>query len=146
MKIKNVSGTDLTVPWLRNRLVVDEQEVPVPEGTVFAYTQQEATWVPADDEAQAEHDEGLEACVYALALQGRLVEAPEAAVEQSARQLVADVATATTDQAAELIDAERARPKPRPTVIAAAEQRIVELAELDANNNAGDAGNGDEDR
>lgn len=144
MKIKNVSGTDLTVPWLGGRLVVDEQEVPVPEGKVFAFTQQEQTWAPADDEAQAEHDEGLQACLYVLQVEGRLVEAPEAAVAVTgAKALIADLASATYEQAADLLDAERERDTPRITVVAAAEKRIAELEatdDVDTDDQAGTAG------
>lgn len=55
MKIKNTSGLDLIVPWLGGRLVMAGQVVDVPEGDVWAYTQQSG-WAPADDEAQAVHD------------------------------------------------------------------------------------------
>lgn len=59
MKIKNVSGEDLLVPWLGGRLVSKGQVVEVREDEVYAFTQQ-TNWEPADDEAQAAHDEGQE--------------------------------------------------------------------------------------
>ena len=58
-KIRNVSGQDLSVPWLGDRLVVAGQVVDVPAEDVYAYTQQ-AGWDPADDEAQTLHAAGEE--------------------------------------------------------------------------------------
>lgn len=55
-KIKNTSGESLLVPWLGGRLVLAGAEVEVPAGDVFAYTQQEHTWAPADAEATEIHD------------------------------------------------------------------------------------------
>lgn len=54
-KIKNVSGVDLVVPWLGDRLVLAGQVVEVPDGDVYAYTQQES-WDPADAAAKKAHD------------------------------------------------------------------------------------------
>lgn len=68
MKIKNTSGEDLLVPWLGGRLVIAGAVVEVPADTVTAYTQQESTWAPADDEAQALHDEMLEGIAVLLNL------------------------------------------------------------------------------
>jgi len=55
-KIRNASGEDRILPWLGGRLVLDGQIVEVDADDVYAYTQQTA-WTPADDDAQAIHDE-----------------------------------------------------------------------------------------
>lgn len=124
MRIKNVSGEDRSVPWLGGRLVVDEQEVTVPKGTVFAYTQQEKTWAPADDEAQAEHDEGLAACAVALVEQGRVGEL--LVKTQSARELAATVRDPQTPAVVvrQIVDAELVEEEPRSTVVKAAAKRL----------------------
>lgn len=55
-RIKNTSGQDLLVPWLGGRLVVAGAVVEVPAEDVAAYTQQTATWEPADKATQKIHD------------------------------------------------------------------------------------------
>lgn len=59
--IKNVSGQDLMLPWLNERLVLAGEVVEVPEEHVYAYTCQTETWAPVDDDAKALHESGVEA-------------------------------------------------------------------------------------
>lgn len=76
MKIKNVSGEDLLVPWLGHRLVSKGQVVEVEEEQVYNFTQQ-SIWEPADEDAQNVHDEAEK--VYAPlaeALAGEPLEVP----------------------------------------------------------------------
>jgi hypothetical protein len=54
-KVKNISGGDLTVPWLGGRLVLAGQVVEVPDGDTYAYTQQTSTWEPNDAKAKSAH-------------------------------------------------------------------------------------------
>lgn len=56
-KIRNISGEDKVLPWLDRRLVLAGAVVEVPAEHVHAYTSQESNWAPADDEAQALHDQ-----------------------------------------------------------------------------------------
>ena len=51
-KIRNVSGQDLLVPWLGNRLVFAGQVVDVEDA--HPYTVQASTWAPADDDARSQ--------------------------------------------------------------------------------------------
>jgi len=43
-KVKNVSGSDLLVPWLGGRLVLAGAVVDVPDEDVESYTCQESNW------------------------------------------------------------------------------------------------------
>lgn len=54
-KIKNVSGEDLLVPWLGDRLVLDGQAIEVPVDQVYAFTQQDGTWEAYDNAAKKAH-------------------------------------------------------------------------------------------
>jgi hypothetical protein len=54
-KVKNISGGDLTVPWLGGRLVLAGQVVEVPDDDTYAYTQQTSTWEPNDAKAKSAH-------------------------------------------------------------------------------------------
>ena len=116
-RIKNTSGQDRLVPWLGGRLVVAGAVVEVPAEDVTAYTQQVGTWAPADDKAQQLHDAAS-------------APAEEVVEETPARDLI-DVVIPTLDgpALAEFVEAEQARPKPRTTVLAAAEKRQAELDE-----------------
>ena len=53
-KVKNVSGEDRIV---QGRLVLAGAVLEVPADEVWSYTCQEPNWAPADDEAQAVHDD-----------------------------------------------------------------------------------------
>lgn len=53
--IRNVSGEPRDVPW-EGKTVDDGEVLTVPVEDVWAYTQQDI-WEPADDVAQAAHDE-----------------------------------------------------------------------------------------
>jgi hypothetical protein len=83
-KVKNVSGEDLTVAWLNNRLVLAGQAVEVPVEDVFAYTQQAETWEPYDNAAKKVHKEHHEAALEreAAELAALEPETPEDAGEQ----------------------------------------------------------------
>lgn len=54
--IRNVSGEARAVPW-EGRIVDDGEVLAVPVEDVWAYTQQAGVWEPADEAAQAVHDE-----------------------------------------------------------------------------------------
>lgn len=53
-KVKNVSGDDRIAKSL---LVMRDADLEVSVDEVWSYTCQESNWAPADDEAQAAHDE-----------------------------------------------------------------------------------------
>lgn len=127
-KIKNTSGEDLLVPWLGGRLVLAGQAVEVPISDVTAYTQQEATWAPADDEARRLHEEMLEGIA---ALTAPIATDPpgEVVEETSAAELVKAVGDFDRERTAEILAAEQAKDRPRKTVVAAAEARLAELDE-----------------
>lgn len=54
MKVKNISGEDRIV---QGRLVLRGAVLDVEPDEVWSYTCQEPNWAPADDEAQAVHDD-----------------------------------------------------------------------------------------
>lgn len=61
-KIKNVSGSDLTVPALGGRLIVDGATVEVAdEADVYGFTCQEQTWAPADAATKKLHEKAHDA-------------------------------------------------------------------------------------
>ena len=53
-KVKNISGEDRIV---QGRLVLAGAVLEVPADEVWSYTCQEPNWAPADDKAQAIHDD-----------------------------------------------------------------------------------------
>ena len=65
-KIKNVSGDDLIVPWLGDRLVLAGAVVEVPEEDVYASTQT-VLWAPADKPSKEAHQAADEAYTAAIA-------------------------------------------------------------------------------
>jgi hypothetical protein len=83
-RIKNVSGEDLVVPWLGDRLVQAGQIVEVPDADVYSYTQT-ASWEPTDKAARDAHKDGSEAYEKRLAEADSEVEsAPEDVIEPPA--------------------------------------------------------------
>lgn len=56
-KLKNVSGSDRTVPSLGGRVVVNGEVVEVSDDEVYGFTCQEANWKPADKATQKIHDD-----------------------------------------------------------------------------------------
>lgn len=121
--IRNVSDEDRQVPLLQ-RVVFDEQTVEVPAEHVTSFTQQETVWAPADDEARALHDDMLEAIAELIAAQNPAAELVE---ETSAADLIEAIPAMDADEVASLVEAEESRPKPRKTVLKAAESRLAEF-------------------
>jgi hypothetical protein len=121
--IKNISGEPRFVPGL-GRVVLEGQEVEVPADVVTAYTQQEQTWAPADDEAQDLHDEMLEG-IAALLVDEVAADGDDSddsdGAQGGARAVVAGLATA-----------DRPHVETRVTVVRAAEARLAELDQIDA--------------
>lgn len=64
--IRNISGEDLVVPPLGDRLVVAGQVVDVDPEDVYSYTQCVALWAPADDVAKATHQDAEAAYADAI--------------------------------------------------------------------------------
>lgn len=135
--IRNTSGVSRSVPWL-GRLVLDEQTVSVPAEQVTAFTQQLETWAPADAEAEALHKQMLDGVADYIA---SLNPAAEVVEDSSASELIATICGMDADQVAALIEAEQARPKPRKTVLKAADDRLAEFDPIDDPDTASGAGN-----
>lgn len=51
-QLRNVSGTDLVVPWLGHRLVRSDEVVDVTVDDALSYLVQPATWAPVDADAE----------------------------------------------------------------------------------------------
>lgn len=121
--IRNVSGEDRHVPLL-GRVVFDEQTVEVPAEWVTNYTQQEPLWAPADSDATALHEAMLEGISEYLAATNPAAELVE---ETSAAELIEAIPSMDVDEVSALVEAEKARPKSRKTVLKAAESRLAEV-------------------
>jgi hypothetical protein len=148
--IRNISGDDRILPLFGGRLVMAGAVIEVARDQVTSYTQQESIWAPYDDVAQAEHDAMLVGIAELLAEQAKATEEAEVlhnmATGGLSFALAADIAddlgrwtTAKARTAAlphldllgaqALLEDERARPAPRPSVVQAAEKRITELTQ-----------------
>ena len=77
MKIKNISGERLNVPWLGGRMVMPGQIVEVSADEAYSFTAATAIWEPADDEAQGAHDDGAKAEAKAVRAEAGLDEPDE---------------------------------------------------------------------
>lgn len=57
-QIRNVSSESRDVPW-EGRTVPAGEVLTVPDADVYAYTQQDGLWEPADEAAQSAHDRAV---------------------------------------------------------------------------------------
>lgn len=133
--IRNISGEDRQVPWL-GRVVFDEQTVEVPADQVCNFTQQESNWAPADGHAEALHAEMLEGIADLIAASNPAAELVE---ESNADDLVKALGSMDADEVDALVAAENARPRPRKTVLKAAESRRSEFDNDDPNRSGDDS-------
>lgn len=103
MKVKNVSGEDVVVPWLGSRLVLAGQVVDVPEGDVYAYTQT-PLWEPADKGAESAHKAAHEDYERRAGFEPTPDEVPEAPGKNASREEWAAYVIGSGHATAEQID------------------------------------------
>lgn len=143
-KIRNTSGDALDVPIYGPPEGVGPDEIlEVPDSEVYSYTAS-ANWEPDDDAADAAHAEGVEAEAVAVAAERveraslGLEDHPDAGLDDQQSEGLPPPAQAAiviikqlddAELLQQILDAEKALPKPRVTVVAAAEKRLKELTE-----------------